>query len=255
MLNPFCFCICFLLLLGSVEAASQPSYVNPKVWAQVSPYLLPDDHPVKPILDTIFSTSRATLGLKTMKKAGFEKAYPQQWTHVIVTRHPDVPGYVFKIYLDAQRYFRDKPEYVQWLERVQGAELIRETIALWGWGDKFKVPRKWIYLLPEYPAPPKEFLRKNFILVEEDMQIYSQKDNYKIWKSDAITEELLTKLHALLEEVGLRGGTKADNVPFAFDGRIAFIDTQSCRNWPIDYSKFTPYLSPTRQKIWKNIIK
>jgi hypothetical protein len=164
------------MVLGEV-VASKPDHIKSDAWNKVEPYLLPEDHTLKPLLDAIFSKSRANLSLKTMKKAGFVEAHPRRWTHLIVTTHPDVPGYVFKIYLDAQRYYNGIKEYEQWLKRIKGVHLIRDEIERRGWQDTFKTPKKWIYILPAEPSPPKEFIRKDFILVEEDMNIFDHKKN------------------------------------------------------------------------------
>ncbi|NGX43431.1 MAG: hypothetical protein K940chlam7_01728 [Chlamydiae bacterium] len=242
-------------LLPTKEAEASNRHISEKVWNEVTPYLLPDDHPIKPVLDRIFSEERVLLSIKSMKKAGFHNPKPRKWTHTIVTTHPEVPGYVFKVFLDSQRYFKGKPEYIHWLERIQGALTIDAEIKKRGWDDIFKVPKKWIYLLPEEPSAPKEFIRKNFILVVEDMSIFDTKENVEKWKSDWITEEKLGMLHILLEELGLHDCTKPDNIPFSIDGKISFIDTQTFNQWPVLYKKLTPYLSPEMQTHWKNLTK
>ena len=234
---------------------SKPSHIQDNVWNQVEPFLLPEDHPIKPVLDKIFTQSRATLSIKSMKQAGFINPYPRKWTHLIVTRHPEVPGYIFKIYLDAQRYFKGKKEYEHWLQRIEGVRLIKEEIEDRGWEHAFKTPIKWIYALPSEPSPPKEFKRKNFILVEEDMEILDTNANYEKWGSDEVTEDLLRAFFTICEELGLHDCAKPDNAPFSKDGKIAFIDTQSFYHWPVLYEKMTPYLSKEMQALWKKLTK
>lgn len=217
----------------------------------VSPYLLPDDHPVRPKLDRIFSASRVLLNIETMKKAGFINPVPRKYTKLIVTKHPDIKGYIIKAYLDAQRYYKDKPEYYFWIKRASGAEAIREWIEEHYLNHVFKVPKKWIYALPAQPCPPNGYYPKNFILVEEDMNL--DKKNEEKWKSNLVAEELLIQVYSILSDLGLSDCAKPDNIPFCKDGRIAFIDTQSHHQWPVRYEKLTRYLSADMKKFWKRL--
>lgn len=229
--------------------------IDPEVRERVQPFLLPDHHPAKASLDGIFSKSRALLSVKSMKKAGFIDPKPQKFTRLIVTRHPELKGYVIKAYLDAQRYYKDKPEHHYWLLRIKGAESIRSLIALNGWENQMKVPHKWIYELPQQPAPPSDYLRKHYILVEEDMELLNSKDNKAMWASRAVTHELLDSVFQLIDGLGLHDCVSIDNIPFSQDGRIAFIDTQTFDEWPIDYGRLTPYLSPEMKAYWKQLAK
>ncbi|MGA8164173.1 MAG: hypothetical protein WB791_03995 [Waddliaceae bacterium] len=242
----------FLLKTPSYQRSPK---VPKEIWESLVPYFLPEDHPIKGHLDEIFSQARVILSIPSMEKAEFLHPKPRKWTHLIVTKHPDIPGYIFKVYLDAQRYHKKKPEYVHWLERIQGASKIQNEIDRRHWQHLFKVPKKWIYPLPLHPSPPKEFIRKDFILVEEDMNIYDEGENYQKWKSSWITVEKLEALYTLLEKLGLHDCPKPDNIPFSKDGKIAFVDTQTLNKWPVLYHKLTPYLSPSLKFYWKNLLR
>lgn len=222
---------------------------------KVVPYLLPADHPAKEILDQIFSKSRAILNEKEMEKAGFIKPIPRKYTHLLVVKHPKLKGYVIKAYLDAQRYFKNQPEYEHWIKRIQGAHLIRQYVEENELNGLFKVPQKWIYILPNQPTPPAEFLKKYTILIEEDMHILSRKANLAMWKSECVNEEFLTILHKLLKKLGLKDCAKSDNIPFCLDGRIAFIDTETFNSRKVLFKKLTPYLSSSMKLKWKKLIK
>src|SRR5262249_5541250 len=152
--------------------------------------------------------------------------------------------------LDAQRYYKKKPEHHYWMLRIQGAQAIRNCIEKNNWHAQFKVPQKWIYSLPETPAPPRDFLAKQYILVEEDMQLVQYKENKVKWCIPAISAELLDHLFELLDELGLHDCASIDNIPFSVDGRIAFIDTQTFHEWPVDYGKLTRYLSKEMRVYW-----
>jgi hypothetical protein len=133
-----------LLCFFEIEANQNHSfYVSPIVWEQVKDYLLPETHPLKSNLDQIFLNSRAFADEQSLKAAGFEPAHPQPHTGIIVTRHPDLRGYVIKAYLDQHDYHDGKPEHIFWLKRVKGAELIRAAIPVHQYMHLFKVPLKW----------------------------------------------------------------------------------------------------------------
>lgn len=222
----------------------------------ITSYLLPQNHEMQIPLAQIFSKSRAILSIETMKKAGFSPVEPRKFTRLIVTSHPSTPGYIYKVYLDAQYYYKGETEKDLWKKRIDGAQLIRNMIASNGWDHLFKVPQKWMYRLPSKPAPPKEFLRKDYILVEEDMDLLSSDENKEAWKNPLfVTEELLDALYQILVEVGLRDCVKIDNIPFSSDGRVAFIDTQSWHEGIPPLSRLTSSLPDSLKPYWKQLIK
>lgn len=233
---------------SAVEAKSLPATIQ----KLVNPYLLPEDHPIKPSLDYLFSSSRVTLNLKSLEKAGFCKCKPRKFTKLVVTKHPAFPGYVFKLYLDAQGFHKDQPEYHYWMLRIQGAEQIRQEILAKNVGHLFKVPKKWIYTLPFKPQPPRGYAIKHFILVEEDMDILSDEENKNLWGSNYVSHQLLDEVYAILTKIGLHDCAKPDNIPFSRDGKIAFIDTQS-HGMKVEYKKMNAFLSKENQEYWKNI--
>lgn len=227
--------------------------ISQDAWEEVFPHLLPDSLEIKHDLDALFSKSRIILNAKTLKKAGFTNYTPREYTRVIVSKHPNFPGYVFKIYLDAQRHKSDMPEPVIFLKRIKGALAIAKFIEDHELQDYFKVPKKWIYLLPNHPAPPKEFPGKNFILVVEDMDVLDNEENKKAWASHLVTYELLENLHKILKEIGLRDCAKIDNIPFSKDGKVAFIDTQSHGFKSVPFKRLKKALSPECQAFWDEL--
>lgn len=247
--------LCTGLLIAFTITLEAKNYISPHTREKVNPYLLPKNHPIKPQLDKLFSNSRAILSLKSLKKAGFESPKVRKWTHVVVTRHPDIPGYIFKTYLDAQRLFKDMPEYNHWIKRIKGVRAVQRVIDENHLESTFKAPKKWIYEFPEEPAPPKEFIRKNYILVEEDMNLCSKLVNKRYWHSSRVTKETLDGLYLILETVGLSDCAKRDNLPFSHDGRIAFIDTESCEEWPVPYKRLTSSLPKILQPYWLELIE
>ncbi len=237
----------FLFVPGQGVAATQ------NILKEVSPYLLPNEDPLKAKLDRIFSKSRVLLNIATMKNAGFINPKPRKFTHIVVTSHPKLRGYIVKAYLDAQLKNQDQPEHHIWISRIRGAEAIRQEIAKHQWEGIFKVPKKWIYAVPQTPNASPEYRQKHFILVEEDMGLLSSMKNKRLWKN--VSPDILNKVFIILETLGLRDCAKPDNIPFSEDGRIAFVDTQTFSQWPVSYKKLTPYLSIENRAHWKDLIK
>lgn len=241
--------------IENAELSSPSRYVNDSVWIQVRDYLMPNDHPLKKNLDQIFSASRALADMESMKEAGFKFSRPQHHTQIIVTKHPKLKEYVIKAYLDEQEYHSGKPEYYFWIKRIKGARLIQKAIENHKYEHLFKVPKKWIYLLPDEPAPAACPQIKMFILVEEDMDIYNDKKNERLWGGQSVTEEMLNALYTILTELGLFDCAKPSNCPFSRDGRVAFVDTQSYNAKQVKYHKLAPYLSPQMRSHWKMLIE
>ena len=239
-----------------IENEIPSTYVSREVWMAVQEYLMPDDHPIRKKLDQIFSSTRALSDAKSMKIAGFDRAKPQPHTGIIVTRHPELPGYVIKAYRDDCELFDGRPEYHFWIKRARGARKIQAFITAHKYDHYFKVPKKWIYLLPDEPSPPSKYLRKNFILVAEDMDIYGDKKTKQLWGSDRVTKDLLDAFYNITTELGLADCAKPANCPFSRDGRIAFVDTQISNNRGyVKYDRLTPYLSSPMRDYWKKLTK
>ncbi len=239
--------------VDNIHSTSPSIHVSDKVWSQVFDFLLPDDHPAKNTLDEIFSSSRAIYNMESMIAAGFDHAIPQHHTHIIVTRHPKLKGYVIKAYLDEQKYHENQPEHYYWIKRVRGSRLIQASIEAHHYESIFKVPRKWIYLLPDEPSPQAKSLHKMFILIEEDMNIYELEENIHHWLNDT-TEELLKALYVVTTELGLRDCTRPTNAPYCLDGKIAFVDTQSFYE-DVKFKGLLPCLSPPMKQYWRQLFK
>lgn len=257
LLNSFLFF--FLFYIFAVEAnqayktEDNPSlYINDAIWKEVRHYLIPNDHPIKENLDQIFSSSRVLANQESMRLAGFTSPQPQPETKVVVTKHRDLPGYIFKAYLDVIKNIRGNSEYIYLIKRIRGALLVQKSIKTHHYEHLFKVPQKWLYLLPDHFPPPPCCNHKMFILVEEDMDIFNNSENKKLWGSELVTKELLRALYTVAYEVGL-ADIKPDNCPFSKDGKVAFVDTQGHGKRRIDYNKLTFYLSPPMQAYWKNL--
>lgn len=254
----------FLILLPSILLFGTPpiqanvsclanTHVIDHEWERIQDYFLPNDHPLMIPLNHIFSQSRVLADQNALIAAGFDAALPQHHTQIIVTRHPQLRGYVIKAHLDDQPYRNGKCEMYYWIKRVKGSRLIQKYLKKYHYEHLFKVPKKWIYLLPADPSPQPEAVHRICILIEEDMNIFGNKKNEKLWRSTRVTKKLLKALYAITTDLGLFDCAKPGNCSFSRDGRLAFVDTQSFYCGYVKYEKLTPYLSHKMRNYWEKL--
>lgn len=254
----------FLFLLGANPlVASASKYLatapNAKVtdqeWQEVLPFLLPEESEIKEKLDALFNDSRVILNSSSLKIAGFTTSRPQEFSLIVVTKHPDFPRYIFKIYLDNQKQKPEDKAQHYFLKRVKGSRAVQKCIDEHQLDGFFKVPRKWIYPMPAYEGQVKKYSHKNFILVEEDMEILDTKSNIKAWKSTLVTKDLLVGLQIIITEVGLIDCAKIDNIPFSKDGKVAFVDTESFGFPKVPLYRLKGYIPSHMRSFWSKLIK
>ncbi len=238
---------------GLTAQLDKPDHLSEEMWQQVQNYLLEADHPAKLFLDRIFESQRAIASVKALKEAGFKHTSPRRYTRVIVASHPDLEGFLFKMYTDKQSFHKRRPEWQTWLSRIRGALLIKKYGKRKQW-DWFEVPKKWIYLIPhpEWAAGEK---RKDTLLVVEKKELLSERKNAEAWQDKKLSKDLLKNLYVMVTALGLRDCAKPANAPFTVGGKIAFIDTEVYGEWPIEYQKLTKALSRNRKGTWKKLQK
>lgn len=226
--------------------------VPEEVWAEVRPYMLPENHPAWPKLNRLFCKTRATQSSEHFKKAGFRRYQPGRWSRVSASSHPEFPEYFIKAYCDTELGI--VYDWKKWIHRIKGAETIRECIKDHKLQDNFKVPHKWIYPLPKSPSPPKtsRYARKNFILICENMRIQEHDENEKLYKHK-LTRKLMNGLYTILQVCGLYDSTYVFNIPFCKDGLIAVIDTEYHHKWPVPFSKLTSRFPKELRSYWENL--
>jgi hypothetical protein len=230
------------------------SSITQETWEAVYPYLLPETDELKFQLDEIFSQYRVTLNSETLSESGFTNVKPRKYSRIVVTKHPKVPGFVFKIYLDDQGTKSDDIALYFLIRRVQGALTIQNYIDEHDLHENFKVPKKWLYLLPDTPMSKKKYSYKNFIVVEEDMYIMDKESNKKTWKSSKVTEKTLLGLYRILKDIGLMDCTRIENIPFSEDGKITFIDTEMFGYYDVPLKRIKKVLSPNMRSFWSRLI-
>ena len=213
------------------------------------PYLLPLNHPLKPSLDALFSSGRVTESKTTLEEAGFQILFSQPRSFVTVARHPQFPGFIFKLYLDTETQLKYNFPSWYWLaNRCEGAMRIRECIKKHHIRF-FRVPDKWLYLLPVDP-PSNGPIQQPVIVIETDMNLVS--DSIEVWKN-VNDKEVLDELYQILSK-GYGSHELGGNVPYSQNGQFVFIDTE----YPlreIGLKRVKPYLSPKMADYWEHLIK
>lgn len=229
-------------------------YLDDHKRAQIAPYLLPLDHPMRPVLDQIFSQSRIVQDMQTLANAGFEVvAGPMARSYVVVARHPAIPGYVFKMHLDYEpRTRKGVPHWASLVSRCAGAAAIREAI-ISKQMRYFTVPDKWLYVLPVYPFS-NVVTPEPIVLIETDMEPEGYGISKRMWRT-VVTRKHLDELYSILKTWhGGKGGLDLwKNVPFTKQGTFAFIDTEK----PPHIMKFKhikQFLSKDMQHYWDTLI-
>lgn len=245
---------CNTFLTHSVHL--NPYHYNPYIpietWDQIQPYFLPHNHPIKHILDKIFSENRVCFDRESFIEAGFRPLQgPRLPGNLVVGKHPALKGYLVKIYFDNQ----DACESFNFLRRASGAQSIRRCIQKHKYQKFFDVPKKWIYPLPLYPEPltGPGYFPKGCILIVEDMHLLGHQDNARAFYRN-ITPPLLDALYTVLTEEGLIDSIYLGNIPFNEEGKITFIDTEHHHLWPVKYDCLTRYLNPEMQAYWQKLI-
>ena len=247
----------FLRSASSASSIQKDSYqfpnVSEEIWEEVRPYLLPEGHPAWPQLKRIFCKTRVVQSPLHFKRAGFVRYRPGRWSRVCASSHPYLRDYFIKAYCDDELGIIY--DWKRWIHRIKGAETVRTSIIENKLEKHFKVPHKWIFALPLHPSPPKSrrIIRKNFVLVCENMNILAHSDNEKRWKK--MSREKMIGVYTLLQSCGLYDSTYVFNIPYCKDGKIAVIDTEYYGKWAVPFDKLTKYLPKNLQSYWKQLTR
>lgn len=217
---------------------------------KINPYLIPSDHPAKKALDSIFSKSSVTQNEKALAKAGFITISVRPYSFAVIVKHPDLPGYLQKLYLDSESRKKNGKEGWEWLiMRCEGAENIRQLIK----NKKiryFSVPDKWIYPIPDFEKSNQN--GQPILLVVSDMNLVSDAESKEAWKSK-ISCEHLDELYIIISH-GFASSHVSWNIPYTKDGKFSCIDTEHPKRKP-NYKEIENYLSEEMKRYWKTLVK
>ncbi|MDP1881118.1 MAG: hypothetical protein Q8K60_09295 [Parachlamydiaceae bacterium] len=228
------------------------THIPSSIQKQFKPYLIPFNHVMKPVLDRLFAT-RVTQEKKTLMNAGFKIIDRRSRSFICVVSHPDLTGYLLKLYLDRDKRKKyGRPSWEWLVKRCEGAEKIHGIISKFSI-KHFVCAKKWIYSLPENPPPPlsKKYTRHLAVLLVKDMQLVSEEENYAAWKNK-IREEQLDELYILVTR-GKGSSYRPDNLPFTKNGTIAFIDTEYPDKGP-DFDSIREFLNTSMRYYWDKIV-
>ena len=218
-------------------------------------YLIPIGHPIKAKLDSIFSQSRVLENERTLVEAGFEVLVPPLAnSYIIVARHPEIPGYVFKLHLDSENRSRKQlPHWIWLVRRCAEAKKIRKIIKRKNI-RYFVVPHKWLFVPPVYPYS-SALNPQVVIVVETDMQLVSEEETRNKWKK-GIKSKHLDELYSIIKHG--YGGVSVlylvENLPLTKNNKFAFIDTEGPQSDHLEFEFIKRYLSKEMQKYWDSLI-
>ena len=212
---------------------------------EASNYLLPPTHPLKPLLDNIFQDPTVLHDMESLTKAGFLVINSRKRVPMRIIKHPLVPGYLFKVFLEEETTPNtvDK-QNKNFLFRCQAAETIRSILSS-NRITNFVVPDKWLYLPPTNEMTDK----RRFVLVVTEMHILNEEESRMAWMTK-ITPQHLQEYLLIKERVPLSQTIPA-NIPYTQEGQFAFIDTEK-RSFKV--TKLENFLSPEMQVCWRELL-
>lgn len=236
----------FVLSSCSIEGIAVnaiPQLQAKKAPLDPTPHLLPKNHPLRPILNTIFANPKVLRTQEAFAEAGFITKFLRQKTAFLrVAQHPAVPGYLFKVYLQSETPLSRVTANRRLTRRAVEAARTRKFIKSRKL-QHFTVPQKWIY------KPPSS---KILVLVVEDMQLVSHAECSEAWKTK-VTYSHLKELHVLLKR-GLGSLALTINIPYTKQGTFSFIDTEfSPRKFKLQ--RIEKYLGEEMKTQWQELRK
>ena len=106
-------------------------------------------------------------------------------------------------------------------------------------------------------SPAPGIYPKYFVLVAQDMGLIGPDANAYKWKH-SMTPDYLDPLFVLLTEHRMVDSVYIDNIPFSYDGKIAFVDTEHVdippHHYPLKLDLLLAHLSSKMQAYWKSLI-
>lgn len=224
-------------------------YVTKRMILKMHPYLLPVTHPIKSTLDAICSPFRILENENMFHSAGFSTLVVQPTSRIRVARHPFIPGYLVKVYLDDYPPNRGLTGWERLINRCIGADNVRKLIKKKKLVH-FSVPNKWLYP-PAFFLPAQSTIQP-VVLVVTDMNIVSVEESVEAWKSK-ITHQHLDQLYCILSH-GFASGFLPFNIPYCKDGKFACLDTEHPKR-KVNYGMVKQYLSPEMQLYWGELVR
>jgi len=167
--------------------------------------------PIFAQLAELFTDSKMFRSFNHFSAAGFSLVDHAPYK-IMAGRHKRAPGYLFKKF---DNDWPSKKQLGNYMHRIEGSRLLRSFIAEQGF-SRVMAPKKWLYgLSARFPA--------RYLLVVEKVDLVSRGDTEAAYSR--ISKKQLHEMATILYY--FRGlNSTASNLPFAEDGKIAFIDTE-----------------------------
>lgn len=243
------FCLFIAFSVEATNSYSRHTEISLSDQERLDSHTLPKSHPLRPILETIFSDPDIMNNDETLVDGGFSLLSVQQTSYVRILEHPAVPGFLFKIYTNEEtRQKENRPGWSWLLDRCIGARTIQTYIN----DHKIKnyiVPEKWLFELPfneELPADKQQPV----VLIVTKINLLPEAENKQAWLN--ASKKQIDELFAILSN-GYGSFFLTGNIPAARNGKFAFIDTEYPKR-KIRLEKVKKFLSPKMQKYWQNKI-
>lgn len=231
----------FKLILGTdnLEASVEKKTIP------ANQYLLPENHKLKPILDSIFTSCSVIKNPSNFKAAGFKTISLRRRGFLRIANHPLVKGYVFKVYLTHETNYSLDSCNARFTQRCKSARAVRQIIKQYNL-NRFSVPTKWLYNI-QLPDS-----RTAYVLIARDMHLLSRAQCRRAWRKKMNRiglKQLYTVFHA-----GYSSTKLASNIPYTRNKKFSFIDVETYQK-KIDLTKVDNYLSPKLRPVWREIVK
>lgn len=210
----------------------------------VNDCLLPADHPLQKKLNRLFKNGDMFDSPRRLKQAGFQ-VIARVHRGLMVAGHPSMKKYLIKKF---QNHIPQNKQLENYLQRINGARALSSFIKL----NHLKhviVPEKWLYALPDKFSDP-ETKEQTYLLIVEKMDICSGGKD----PNGEVAQRYYTIDLDILREICIvvyyfRGlDSMLHNLPFTYQNKIAFIDTEK---WDIDrqwyFKRIMPFLRKDRQ--------
>lgn len=230
-------------------ASDYPS-IPSEIWKKVCPYFLPRNHKMRAVMDKIFSHGSVLSSIKKFQKAGFEIVIYREGRQMILARHPDLKGYLVKVYLD----IHTRTDWTAWILRARGSAFVRDTLKKLKMTHYFKAPKKWIYPVHRSASyNPQAPYTKHFVLLVQDMQLQPRQKLEHKFKNE-MTKPYLLALFTALKKTGYND-SHIENIPLSIDGRLAFIDLEHFNQHPVQFHLLSKHIAPDMLEYWEKLIK
>ncbi len=229
-------------------------FITKEMRKEMRPYLLPTNNPLKAALDHLFQGQRLIQNETSFIEAGFITLHHQPFSKIRVAKHANLPGYLFKVYLDSDPYeIKNKACWWRLTQRCKGAKNIRRLIK-----EKnlvhFTVPDKWLYPLSTSSLSSKADRRsiQPVILVVTDMDLVSSYDSVEAWKTK-VTPRILDELYCILSH-GFASEYLTINIPYCKNGKFACVDTEDAKK-ELKLDEVKNFIAPEMHGYWDELVR